>query len=83
MPQETVNTDSLRVTKDEALEFMAHHLKLAALFFEVVGDPAGLETDPYRAELARLLEKGEPRHDAGLAFYDSLVATYEAMKADD
>jgi hypothetical protein len=82
----TVNSDHFKVTPDEALECMAHHLRLAALFYEMVPDERLT-----RVELTRLLRKhsgdipdlSEPVVAAGLAFYDNIDAAYEKMKEND
>ena len=80
---EYISPDAHKVTRDEALEFMAHHLCLAAMYFEQVED-----TPESRIELARLLMRNDPRSQppqtiAGLAFYDTIFQVYELMKADD
>lgn len=75
--------DAPAVTRDMALELMAHHLSLAAMYFEQVADSD--ETVP---ELRRLLQGNDPRSGedncprigAGLAFYDAIFAIYERME---
>lgn len=72
-----------RVTRDEATELMAHHLSLAAIFYEATPhDEAAV-----LAEVERLLASGIPDHDGpeligARAWLAAMNARYAALKAE-
>lgn len=73
-----------RVTRDEALELMAHHLTLAAIFYEATPhDEAAVF-----AEVERILHSGIPGHDGpelvgARVWLGAMNAYYAALKAKD
>lgn len=79
-----VQTDSISVSPDEAVELMAHHLKLAALFFEAVPE----NDEATKMELHRILRGDDERMNppvavAGVLFFQDLVNIYNEMKDND
>lgn len=79
-----LNTDSLRASRDEALEFMAHHLRLACIFYELIEDDEATEI-----KLMRLLRGDdarkighEPNSIGGFAFKRALDAYYEKLRLE-
>jgi hypothetical protein len=80
MPPGTVYTDTLLTTTDEAVEAVAHHLRLAAMFYQSTPeDEAGAE-----AEVLRLIEARhdaeDPAYLAGRAFMAAIREYYEAAR---
>jgi hypothetical protein len=79
---DTIFTDGIEITRDEAVELMAHHLRLAAKMFEATPD-----TEETRIELIRLLSQHSddtsPECLAGLSFYDKIYNVYERMKDEE
>lgn len=76
-----VYADGPRVSRDQAVEFLAHHLSLAAMFFECTPDDFG-ET---RAEVLRILGDADDERavEAAEAFLDAINVFYERTKADE
>lgn len=76
-----VQTRGIDTTEDEATELVAHHLLMAAIYFEAT--PENVEIT--QAEVRRILtEKGEPEAtEAAAAWLGTINAAYEAMKERD
>lgn len=74
-------TRGLDTTEDEATELVAHHLLMAALYFEAT--PKDFRKT--HGEIKRiLLGKGETEaRNAASAFLENINASYEAMKERD
>lgn len=80
-PEGVVNTDGLKVHRDEAVEHTVHHLMLAAMFFEATPDDRGRQIVQ---ELMRLVALGRfQQHVATAAsgFVSLLDEYYEGLKS--
>lgn len=85
MSQEKLQTDGLRLTRDEALELTIHHLRLAGLFFELA--PEGRDEEESLkiclSELARQVPIDDLQRPAMMAFLQVIVKRYEEAKEND
>ena len=80
--KERVAVDVPRVTRDEAVELVIHHLRLAAMFFEATPDD---DAQQLHDEIMRI-SKGEtvaPWRDAALKFCHEINAIYNKMAEED
>lgn len=73
-----VGLDAPRVHPDTATELMAHHLELAAMYFEAIPD----KPEENQKELARIVGKHEPACIAGLVWLKTIQAYYDKLKED-
>ena len=78
-----LGVDVPRVTRDEALELCAHHLKLATMYFEAVPDL----TPHVIAEFRRLIQSDvegyiSPCERAGMEWFKNIDRAYEATKEE-
>lgn len=76
--------DAPRVTRDEALELCAHHIKLATMYFEAVPDM----TPEVIEEFQRLIKSDVPTHvspceKAGMEWFKNIEMAYEFSKLSD
>lgn len=76
---ETVNTDSIRTNKDEALELMMHHLNMAQVFFEIIDDD---DPDVVDEVLRICYEKGIHKVPV-LEFLSAISKVYKDMEKLD
>ena len=81
---ERLALDAPTVTRDEALELMVHHLKLAAMYYEAVPEDIKAVTD----EMERLMAEDpvtgpEPALLAARSWLTRIYKVYEAMKDKD
>lgn len=72
-----MHTDSIKIHPADAVKATVHHLKLAALFWEVCPE----EEHPLLAEMARELDKGTTL-PAARAWHEALTKAYEQMDHD-
>ena len=83
MRRETILTDGIRVTRDEAVELCLHHLNLAAKFFEASPDD---NNEQINREAERILRDPDlpdfdtPELVAARAWLKVIHAQYEIMK---
>ena len=76
--KDTFGIDVPRVTRDEAVELMVHHLGLAASYFEATPEDAGAQVSD---EIRRALDG--PAVAASLAFATVIHSEFEEMKERD
>lgn len=70
-----VITDGIKVTPDEALELMTHHLLLATRFFEAVSN----DMDRNRSELQRILGDETICLGAAMVWLDAVDKAYKEL----
>ncbi len=80
---ELINTDSLKVTRDEATELCIHHLRLAGMFFESGSD----NLKDFCDELDRIARREVPGIDytppwqiAAADFLHKINSVHEELK---
>lgn len=76
--------DAASVTRDEAVEYVIHHLRLAAMFFECTPDDRGAQIHEEIGRLLRL-RGGLSEHvgQAMSAFVETLDTYYEGLRSVD
>lgn len=72
------------VTSDEALEFMVHHLSLAAAYYEATGS----DEDENYEEMIRLLFSGVPNYEgpcltAAKVWFQAIRKYYDDLEVED
>lgn len=86
MNPERVSVDfPMKVSEDEAVELVVHHLLLAQMLFEATPDDMG---EQLKEEIDRLFLRDDPRTQTGgslaaYAWVDKITEYYEEMKKDD
>lgn len=84
-PKNTIRTDGLTVTRDEATELMVHHLRLAQLFYEA----SPKKDADLISETKRIMDRYDipgyqpPELVAALAWLETINKVYNDMKKDD
>lgn len=73
-----VGLDAPRVHPDTATELMAHHLQLAAMYFEAIPD----KPEENVREIERIIGKQEPAFIAGKEWLRVIQAYYDKLKED-
>lgn len=75
-----INTDQLSITQDEAVELCAHHLRLAALFYQSTPEDAAA----VRGEILRILRTAEHSDalEAAGAFLRAIEDYYRQLKEE-
>lgn len=76
-----INTDSFSITQDEAVELCAHHLRLAALFYQSTPEDAAA----VRQEILRLIRTAEHSDalEAAGAFLRAIEDYYRQLRDKD
>jgi len=75
-----IGIDAPNVSRDEALEFMVHHLQLAAMYFEATTE---MSLPALQTELIRIIADDNRALDPAIAFTNTIHEFYERLEDED